>query len=186
MRALKTTEHKRGSIRAATAEIYLIAFILATILGAFLHFLFSLFPNVVTAIFSPVTESVWEHMKLVFWPFLIASAVLTRRRKDAWGAHLLALLIISGLMLLLGWGYHILLGMEGLKFDVASYVVVMAVGFLLAGKLPAKGIWKKLSCLFGFITFALAVALLLFTFLPPDCCLFMDLSGAATWTTIPY
>ena len=33
---------------------------------------------------------------------------------------------------------------------------------------------------------ALGAALVLFTFLPPDCPLFLDLSGVNTWSTIPY
>jgi drug/metabolite transporter (DMT)-like permease len=165
---------------------YLIAFFIATLFGAFLHFLFSLLPNAAAALFSPVAESLWEHLKLIFWPFLIASFFLTRRRPGGWGPHLFALLLSSGLMLLFGWLYHILLGHESLRFDVVFYVIMMALAFLLAGKLPEKGfIWRWRSVA-GFLVLVLGVAIVLFTFLPPGGALFADLSGAATWANIPY
>jgi hypothetical protein len=31
-----------------------------------LHFLYDLFPNIITSIISPVNESIWEHMKILF------------------------------------------------------------------------------------------------------------------------
>ena len=31
-----------------------------------LHFLYDLFPNVITSIISPINESIWEHMKILF------------------------------------------------------------------------------------------------------------------------
>ena len=44
---------------------------LIAIIGIFLlsfpaHFLYDLFPNSLTAIFFPVNESIWEHMKIIF------------------------------------------------------------------------------------------------------------------------
>ena len=42
-------------------------FLIATIS----HFIYDLFPNSFTAIFFPVNESIWEHMKLLFTPYLI-------------------------------------------------------------------------------------------------------------------
>jgi hypothetical protein len=165
---------------------YLAAFLLATLFGAVLHFLFSMLPNSATALFSPVAESLWEHLKLVYWPFLLASLFLARRYRNAWGAHLFALLVSCGLMLLLSWAYHVLLGRESLRFDVALYVVAMALAFLLAGKLPEKGWAGRRAGLWFFLVLALGTALILFTFLPPEGALFADLSGAATWATIPF
>ena len=39
----------------------LLAFAVTTVAGACLHFLYALLPNPVTALFSPVNESLWEH-----------------------------------------------------------------------------------------------------------------------------
>ena len=51
-------------------------FLFTSILGTFLHFFFDLTGgNVVAALFSAVNESIWEHMKLLFFPMLIFSII---------------------------------------------------------------------------------------------------------------
>ena len=47
-----------------------------SILGIFIisflaHFMYDLFPNVITSFFFPVNESIWEHMKILFTSNLI-------------------------------------------------------------------------------------------------------------------
>lgn len=44
----------------------IISIILAFTLCFPLHFLYDVFPSFITSIFSPVNESIWEHMKLLF------------------------------------------------------------------------------------------------------------------------
>jgi len=36
-----------------------------------LHFLYEWFPNAITAIFTPVNESIWEHMKLISTSYIL-------------------------------------------------------------------------------------------------------------------
>lgn len=162
----------------------LLVFVIATLLGSCLHFVHALFPSPVTALFSPVNESLWEHLKIFFWPYLVASLFLLRgKSREGVGAHSLSLLLCCGLMLLVGWLYHIVLGGEALWFDVCLYVLLMALGFLLPSFLP-KAVEGRRGLLMLLVV-ALAAAILLFTFLPPDCILFTDLSGANTWSQIP-
>ena len=35
------------------------------------HFIYSWFPNIITSLFFPVNESIWEHMKMLYTTFLI-------------------------------------------------------------------------------------------------------------------
>ena len=82
-----------------------IAFVIAALAGSGLHFLYTLLPCPVTALIAPVNESLWEHLKLLFWPGLIASLALARRDERALlPTRLLALLI--GAALMEGLGYH--------------------------------------------------------------------------------
>ena len=37
-------------------------------------------PRAAGGLFAPVNESVWEHLKLFFWPTLAAAFVLTRKK----------------------------------------------------------------------------------------------------------
>lgn len=55
-------------------KILIIACIVSILLGVFLHFAYDLSGhNVVVALFAPVNESVWEHLKLILIPFTIFS-----------------------------------------------------------------------------------------------------------------
>ena len=40
-----------------------------------LHFLYDKFPNFITSIFSPVNESIWEHMKIIYTCILLSSLI---------------------------------------------------------------------------------------------------------------
>ena len=58
--------------RIKTAE--LIAFIIASILGVIFHFLYDWTGQIrFIGFFVPVNESIWEHLKLVFYPIAIVS-----------------------------------------------------------------------------------------------------------------
>lgn len=161
----------------------LLAFVVTTLAGAGLHFLFDLLPSPVTAVFSPVNESIWEHLKIIYWPYLIAVLLVTGKAgKGSRGGWLFTLLILSVAMLAVGYVYHISLGGDALIFDVGLYVILMALGFWLPGRLNnAAGH----SAPVFFLVVLLGAAIVLFTFLPPDHILFADLSGVHTWYTIP-
>ena len=45
---------------------WLLAWLLSSLVGTLLHFVYDWWPNALTAIFTPVNESVWEHLKLLF------------------------------------------------------------------------------------------------------------------------
>lgn len=163
----------------------LIAFVAATLAGACLHFVYALAPNFVTAVFSPVNESLWEHVKIIFWPFLATALLLTRRgEKGCRGPWLLSLLMICAVMLGVGYVYHVKAMGESLVFDVVLYVLLMAAGFLLAVMLDRPAVRKRTDLL-TLMVLALGVGLVLFAFLPPDNMLFTDLSGVNTWARIP-
>lgn len=155
----------------------LLAFVATTLSGACLHFVYALFPNPVFALFSPVNESLWEHLKILFWPGLMAALCL-RRRADAGGlaARLLALLLAGAVMLVVGYVYHIPLGGDALSFDICLYVLVMAMAFVLPGWFSGRISRRGRDAVY-FLTLVTGVAILLFTFLPPGFLLFADLSG---------
>ena len=39
------------------------------------HFVYDWFPSVVTSLFFPVNESIWEHMKIIYFVILIGSII---------------------------------------------------------------------------------------------------------------
>ena len=44
----------------------IVTWLAAILAGCALHFLYEWLPSAITALFSPVNESLWEHVKLVF------------------------------------------------------------------------------------------------------------------------
>ena len=54
-----------------------IGILFCLILGSLSHFFYSwTLSNPIVGIFCPVSESAWEHMKLVFFPVLLYSGIL--------------------------------------------------------------------------------------------------------------
>lgn len=164
----------------------LLTFAVATVAGACLHFVYDLAPNAVTAVFSPINESLWEHLKILFWPLLIAALVRTRGAgKEGRGPWALSILAAALGTMILGYGYHILLDGEALAVDMIIYVLMMALAFLLASKVDRPNVYARADAL-TLLALALGCAIVLFTFLPPDNILFADLSRTKTWSTIPF
>ncbi len=162
----------------------LILFAAATVGGACLHFLYTLLPCVATALVAPVSESLWEHVKLIYWPCLITGMLLSRTDPTLLGQQAFALLAAVAGMLAVGYFYHIPLQGDSLLFDIVLYVLMMALFFLLPHKLP-QPFWQRHRDLLVLLVLILGGVTLLFTFLPPNGLLFADLSGTPTWVTLP-
>ena len=156
----------------------------AMLAGTLLHFVYSWFPCAVTALFSPINESLWEHTKIIFWPYLAAALVLNRGRPGGIYPWLLTAPVLCILMLTAGYLYHIPLGGEAMWVDIAIYVVVMVLAFGLPTTFsqPMGGGMKVFSVL---VSLALALMIALFTLYPPDHILFADLSAAGAWLPLP-
>ena len=64
------TAQERKQIK--TAEI--VSFIIASILGVIFHFVYNWSGQIrILGFFVPVNESIWEHLKLIFYPIIIVS-----------------------------------------------------------------------------------------------------------------
>jgi len=169
------------------SKLLLWAFLLSTAAGVLLHFLYGWLPSPLTAIFSPVKESIWEHLKILYWPLLGAALLLTRGGERGCRAPwLLSLLVVCGTMLGAAYWYHLIFQGEEMLFDLILYFLLMAAGFLLPRlfvPLAGRGWWSEALWV---LVLLLGGVMLLFTFLPPVHPLFTDLSAVRTWFTIPF
>ena len=154
---------------------FLLAAVVATVAGAALHFLYDAWPNPLTALVSPVNESVWEHLKLLFWPMLAAGFWLSRGAKDrgalwsgVFAAELLMPLFLLGAYYSLGSGF----GVMSLALDIALYAAAMGFGFLAAYWISKS---KKLENAAGWLLLPVILygaCLILFTFAAPPLAVF--------------
>lgn len=150
---------------------FALAFALTALIGTGLHFAYSLCPVAFVGLFAPVNESVWEHLKLLYWPFLMAGFVLCFRAADApraWSGFLLAQLVMPAALLGTYYTLRAGFGVHALWLDIALYYFVLALGFWLAYRLNRSG---KLAFLAGVLVILVGLygaALVLFTMAPPE------------------
>ena len=71
-----------------------IVFFCALALGVLLHFLYSWFPNPIVALISPVRESLWEHIKILYIPLLMSALILGRGAPALRASRLLAIPVV--------------------------------------------------------------------------------------------
>ena len=49
--------------------------IITFILSFIVHFIYTLFPSILTSIFFPINESIWEHMKIIYTSILLSTII---------------------------------------------------------------------------------------------------------------
>lgn len=149
-----------------------LVFTLAVLGGAALHFLYDVWPNPLTAVLAPVNESVWEHLKLLYWPFLAAAFVLARGADDARGPLVRAAGGAAGRALAAAWGVlSAPVRLRRARALARSAFVRAGDGRGVFARLPAAaqgaaGMAVRASCDRG--RGLLGAALALFSFAPPD------------------
>ena len=158
--------------------MWFLIFILTSLAGTALHFLYDAVATPITALISPINESVWEHLKLLFWPMLTGALFLSRRKSNKprfWSSFFIALLAAPALLLTAFYGLKAV-GVESTVLDITLYYICMFFGFVLARILYNKGRPEKIG---GFALMAVILytaSLILFTFAAPDLPIFRELS----------
>lgn len=118
------------------------------VLGTLSHFFYQWsHENILIGLFSPVNESVWEHLKLLFFPALtymfIEQKAMGKAMPGLFGKNLLG--IFAGLlaMPLLFYGYTAFSGKSILWVDIGIFCVCVLLTFLLPYKLRNRQISKE-------------------------------------------
>ena len=143
----------------ARLEIFGALFIIA--LGSLLHFTYEAADKAWWAgIFSATNESVWEHLKLAFWPGAIWTLLLRLipidRPKNFWAGRATSLLLMPLAIALGFYGYTALLGSHSLILDLALFVVSIA-----CGQAAAVGVYAASPLGRGFEAAALVLLLIM-------------------------
>ncbi len=170
---------------------YTISGILFTsILGSLSHFFYTWSGNnPYIGLFAPVNESVWEHMKLLFFPmllyFLFEKLMMENYPPSLPSRNVLALLFGVLLIPVLYYTYTGVLGFHLISLDIAVFYLSVVFGFLLRHALPAA---KKIStpCRLWLTALAALIFLcfLIFTWRPPSLGLFQVYTSASSPSSI--
>ncbi len=154
-----------------------ILFVLIT--GSVFHFLYDWTgKNPVVGLFTPVNESIWEHMKLLFFPMLSYALVLIFRYRENYPCLISALClgILSGTFLIpaLFYSYTSLLGKDIFILDIATFLVSVILSFWLSYKLTLSCRLKSFSLCLCLLVCILFICFLRFTYRPPNLAIFED------------
>lgn len=155
-------------------------FVFTAIVGSLLHFLFDWSGrNAVAALFSAVNESVWEHMKLLYYPavlFAVAEYLFWGGEvTQFWCVKLAGLLFGLALIPVLYYTYTGALGVEADWFNIAIFFLAAAAVYWLESRLFALAPACQLPpalCLGAILL--IGAAFMLLTFVPPRKPLFAD------------
>jgi hypothetical protein len=124
------------------ARLEFLGAIFIVILGSLLHFSYEAAGQAWwVGIFSATSESVWEHLKLVFWPgaiwTLLIRLIPIRRPENFWSGRAASLALMPLAIALGFYGYTALLGGHSLILDLALFVASIA-----CGQAVAVGVYK--------------------------------------------
>jgi hypothetical protein len=148
--------------------------------GAVMHFAFEWSGELrPVAVFAAVNESVWEHLKMTYWPTLLYAALSYRKLRGASDnftvAKAVSIYVMPAAIVGLFYAYTAITGSENLVADIAIFVVAIALGQLASYRilmLPQLSRRLYILAIVGLV--ALGVLYALFTFYPPQAPIFRD------------
>ena len=172
--AVKT--EKEGKIAIKTFRVILVGVVFVSILGSLSHSFYEWSgKNKLIALFCPVNESTWEHMKLLFFPMLLYIFYIANKWNAKHPSLISAMLEgnICGTFLIpiLFYTYSGILGYNITAIDIATFYVSVVAAFAMAWQLNRKNVSQYKNILIG-ITILVCILFFVFTFYPPGIALF--------------
>jgi hypothetical protein len=170
-----------GSKKIRLWEMFGILFIF--LIGAFLHFTFELGGGLrPLALISAVNESVWEHLKIAFWPAFVWGIIeffaIRKKVKNFFFAKAISFLLIPVIITAIFYSYTHFTGNSILAVDITTFFVSIAVAQIVGYRLMLiRKSYPALNILGGILIIITLAAFSLFTFYPPKFFLFKDPQG---------
>lgn len=156
---------------------YILSFIFIFISGCALHFAYDFFGRSGTvAVFAPVNESTWEHLKLLFWPFTVFAAVdyylYGKNEKCLISANTLSVVCALFFIIVFFYTYSGILGFNLLLIDIFDFALADALALYLSYKLTESEDCPADEFSMIIIYTLVALCFFMWTFFPPDLGLF--------------
>lgn len=156
-----------------------VGFLFTAIAGTFLHFLFDLTRgNIIAALFSAVNESIWEHMKLLFYPmFAFAMIEYFCWGKDLpqfWCVKLAGIMLGLLLIPVLYYTYTGILGVNADWFNITIFFLTALAVFYIETRLFQNHECAIPSAVAFILLCLIAATFTALTFVPRHIPLFRD------------
>lgn len=158
-------------------------FIFVSILGTFSHFLFEFFgESKFIALFCPVNESVWEHLKLLYFPFLLYTIIeyfILKKQRDFFYAKFSGVFWGMIFMTAFFYTYSGILGKNILFIDILTFLISVFISFLIshAMLINEKQSTEHADTAAIILFISMSALFFIFTFSPPFIHVFKDTSN---------
>ena len=161
-----------------TLKFQLFSIIFTLITGTLLHFAYEWSNNnIIVAAFSAVNESIWEHLKLVFYPMLLMTIVgylfFGKNISNYLTARVEGIIIAMSFIIVFFYTYTGILGTNYAILDIGSFFIAVLMGEIFAYKtINSKS--KSNEKLSVFVLIIILISFIIFTYSPPKIGLFKD------------
>lgn len=152
--------------------------ILTMILGVILHFTYEWSgQNSIVALFSAVNESVWEHLKLLFFPMLLTTILgyfyIGKDVNNYFCARMLGIVSAILFVTIFFYTYTGIIGESISAIDISSFFIAVIIGEYISYKTMKEGkeCNTKLSIM---ILIILLICFVAFTYFTPKINYFKD------------
>ena len=152
--------------------------IFACIAGTLLHFTYKFFgENNFVALFSAVNESVWEHLKLLFFPMLLTTIIgyfyIGKNVPNFLCSKLIGIIISMLFIIIFFYTYTGIIGKSIVFIDIASFFVAVILGEYLSYKLMINN-FECNNILATIILSVILIGFIIFTYFTPKIEIFRD------------
>ena len=152
--------------------------IIIFILGTLLHFTYNFSgENKLIAIFSAINESVWEHLKLIYFPMLLMLIIgyfkIGKEIPNYICSKTIGIITAMVFIIIFFYTYTGILGKSIAIIDIASFYVAVILGEYISYSLIIKNI-KCNSKTAILILIFLLICFIIFTYYPPNLGIFKE------------
>ncbi|WP_077366995.1 DUF6512 family protein [Anaerosalibacter sp. Marseille-P3206] len=149
------------------------------IVGLLLHFTYKWSNNsMIVGIFSPVNESVWEHLKLGYWSLILFSILeypfINRYIDSFFLGKALGIITLEAVIIIIFYSYTAIIKKNILWVDVSAYFVGTILCQLVSKSIIKKRVSKVAEIIGLILLILIGFVLIYFTFYPPKLPIFMD------------
>ena len=164
-------------------KVQIIVILFCLILGTLLHFTYEWSgENLFVGSFSAVNESVWEHLKLAFYPMLIAAIIeyffVKNIANNYVEAKTIGIFAAISFIVVAFFTYSGIIGTSIIAIDILLFIISIILGEYVAYKLMKRNDESTVATtsLSIIILAFLLLCFVIFTYLPPEVNLFRDVT----------
>lgn len=157
----------------------IIVTVVCLILGTVLHFTYEIsLNNIFVGIFSATNESVWEHLKLIFYPMLLMAIIgyfiIGNKYKNYWFAQIKGIIISMIFVVIFFYTYTGIIGRNIGIMDIATFILSIIGGEYVIYKTIRDKRNFNAEAISVILAILIFIMFIVFTIYPPKISLFED------------